>query len=72
MLSSPGVKVLRPKTACTTLNATHILRLNTFDVSNASQEAVLNIEVQQFWDLDSIGNRDTITVEEQFERKIIF
>ena len=54
------------------MNATHILRLNTSDVSNMSQTADLNIEVQKFWDLDSIGIWETDTVEEQFERNIIF
>ena len=62
----------RSKAASTNLNATHILRLSTSDISTTSQKTDLNLEVQKFWDFDSTGIRHTESLEEQFERNINF
>ena len=62
----------RSKAASTNLNAIHTLRLSTFDISTTSQKTDLDLEVQKFWDFDSIGIRDTESLEEQFERNINF
>ena len=72
VLSSPKVKMSRSKAASTNLNAIHILRLNTSDISTASQKTDLDLEVQKFWDFDSSGIRDTEILGEQFERNINF
>ena len=72
VLSGPGVQMSSTKSASTNLNATHILRLSTSDIAITSQKTDLDLEVQKFWDFDSIGIRDTDTLEEQFERNIVF
>ena len=62
----------RSKAASTNSNATHILRLSTSDISTASQKKDVDLEVQKFWDFDSIGIRDIESMEGQFERNINF